>query len=591
MKGKTKDENPENLVVKKLSSASIEELEVELERVGKQRSDALRTERFILRELKRRHDREKKKRPRTISTVSEVGLPIPPVLTVNTEPVGDVNLLMTQVPLVLPPFDRIIIRLAKNLIERTSGQMPTIEVQSAAKKKDEEPLRLVARWKIPRAITQDELVGVRQIARDVYERELAESGQKWTAHVYQEVDGSYVPGKRAIYLGPSNFFSESSTGIIIARKFPTAAEAKFLSQTRPQDWIYSSATGQNKIETEVEMREGPKDDHDLGLSQENFLEAVVQISYLLEHKKLIQRRILMTSIFKELNRVGTRVIERERLFGMTSTLEIIERVLLFPFQQPDIARHLELDPESILLAGVPGVGKTLLAHYLMTGDYNVIFGSIDSNRLHQDLKQSGEKGLTPILLKIDCIREVSALPIVVLIDDIDVVAEDQDISSKFLNLMQGIREKGLYFLASTNKPEKIDERLLEPGRLSKVVHVPLPNLKDRAGVLRAHLKSRVFESQEIVEDIVKKMAQETQGWTQRYLWELCVEAARLCGLDIVNGNISAKETGELRPLNMGDFQKAKDDLSKRINLERLKKWDKEIGSFVSNMSRVIGFKK
>jgi len=265
-------------------------------------------------------------------------------------------------------------------------------------------------------------------------------------------------------------------------------------------------------------------------------------------------------------------------------------VLLLALQKPDLARHYKFRPESVLLVGVPGIGKTFLAHYLMTGEYNALFASLDSSKLRKDLMKSGSEGMSAVFLRVDRIREATSLPVILLIDDIDVILNEEkegDIVSKFLTLMQGIRQKGFHVLASTNHPDKIDKRLLEPGRLSKVIHVPLPDRADRVGVLRSHLAVLPFVSEDERARVAEEMADRTEGWTQRYLWEMCTEAARFCGLAASQAG-AAEEPVVLSPITKAHVEQAHEELLRSINLREIREWDDRIAKFVSNASREIG---
>jgi len=531
---------------------------------------------------------------RIVEFVSEgSGLPWSPEIQKTESGPGDINLLMNDVPITLSPFDKIMIELAKGLIETTGGLMPTLEVKQATNSHNEVYLRHIARWVIPGAISLEELYSLAHIVRGSYEQGVSghkSKGSGWErTSRYFDLENNVVPARECIYFGPSaRYIDAHARGVLVSRRFRNAAEARYLKQTHRDDWIARSVEGL-VLQTEIELREGPTEDEKKmpSLSQDKYLQLVVQISYLLGKKKLINNRILMAAICRELNRVGTSNIQRDALYGMHSVLETIERVLVMPLQRPDIAKVLEFPPESILLVGVPGVGKSFLSHYLMTGDYNAIFAAVDSERVRSDLRMSNDIGVTMLFLKIDKIRSETGLPIVLLLDDIDIILDKDDVVAKFLGLMQGIRQKGFFIIASTNHPEKIDYRLLEPGRFSKVVHVGLPKESDRVGVIATHLRNKRFSNEDKRQEVISNLAKKTEGWTQRYLWELCTEACRQCALEAITSG-QADSLGNLK-LTGAHLDSAFAELSRSFDVRKVREADHNIRKFISRFSSRVGF--
>lgn len=580
--------------MKGLLSANIEELESRLADIALREGTTvgpLTRQREAIEKVLRKKRRERGEKPSVVeSDVHGTGLPA--ILAVDRpEPsAGDANLLMTRVSIIEPPFDRILREIATRLIRATGGLLPAMEVKSYDCD-DKKGQRFVIRWTVPRAITMDELYSIEHVTRQAYECEISghkKNGTGWESVVrYVDLQDKSVPAREGIYFGTAGYYDSASEGVIVHRRFVNAAEARYLIQRYPDDWLGRSIE-RKAIQTEVEVREGYTSKDEQGLAQDSFLFLAVQLSYLLAKQKLIDSRVLMTAVYRELNRVGTNPIEREMLYGMKAVLTTIERVLLLALERPELARHYRFRPESVLLVGVPGIGKTFLAHYLMTGEYNALFASLDSSQLRQDLAKSGGDGVSSVFLRVDRIREATTLPVILLIDDIDVILDEkeEEVVSKFLTLMQGIRQKGFHVLASTNHPDKIDKRLLEPGRLSKVVHVSLPDRADRVGVLRNHLAAFPFAGDVEREQVVQTIAEKTDGWTQRYLWEMCMEASRFCGL--TESRSSRMDGAQYSPITLAHFERAYAELLTSINLRNIRDWDERIANFVSNASREIG---
>ncbi|MDP3710504.1 MAG: ATP-binding protein [bacterium] len=587
------------------SKSTIDEMEDLLEKIGEtevgfyKRADKLR------KKLSQEVSKRKRKLARGIERAmpktdrEASGLPLVPVLEDQDKLVGDVNLIMANVPYTSHPFDKIMTNLAQELIKKTGGLTPNINVQAVRDKKENEDggQRFIVKWISDGPLSPEQLSGLHYICEQAYERRLKghkADGTGWENVVKRHIglDGKMSSDRAGLYFGMQTQCNLVATGLIVSRKFIRASEAKFLIDAYPDDWIARTTEIGHKIVTEVELREGVYSKEMSGLSQENLLYLIVQVSYLLAKKRLIDRPTLMTAIFRELGRVGTSAGDREKLYGMRSVLEVIERVLLMPLQHPELASYYKIiQPESVLLVGAPGVGKTLLVHWLMARDYNAIFVDVDSDRLYMDLKKGSGQGASEILLRIDAIKSMTRLPVIILIDEVDKLFEEKgDMVVKFLNLTQGIRTKGFHIIASTNYPEKIDMRLLEPGRISRTIYVGLPNEVERKGVLAVHLNDIPFEDESIRLDCVETMTRMTIGWTQRQLWFLCVEAAKLCGFEIAGANILTKDLVTGRPLRMDDLKRARVEVLKSINMKDIKDWDKRIQRFVSQLGGEIGFK-
>lgn len=45
--------------------------------------------------------------------------------------------------------------------------------------------------------------------------------------------------------------------------------------------------------------------------------------------------------------------------------------------------------------------------------------------------------------------------------------------------------KNVFVIAATNRPDIIDNAMLRPGRLDKLLYVPIPTSDDRESILRA----------------------------------------------------------------------------------------------------------
>lgn len=526
-------------------------------------------------------------------------LPIPPQLLDDaSSAVGDLNFLLDPLPLTASLVSRLLENVARNLISQTGGLPPSSIGIFDFVDGQRTDLRLVTKWTLRRAPQYKDLFALLAITKHAYGEEirgLKDEGKCWDSVIaYRDADDKIVKKRFGLYFGPNTRFHSGARGLLVSRNFHIKAEFEYLSQSFPADWMARSLNGDIK-QFELELREGGTSNggERAGLAQAEFLCLVVQIAYFLEHGALINQRALSIAVFRALNRLGAEGASRAKLYGLRGVLETIERVLLLPLQQPHLAQRYRFPPESILLVGVPGVGKTLLAKFLMSQGYNCIFVSVDTAKLLLDLTEP--KG-SRILLHIDKIGQATGLPVVLLVDDIEAITNDKEhkaLISKLLNLFQGVRERGFYIIAATNHPDQIDPRLLEPGRLSKVTHVPLPGNEDRIGILEIHLEGVPFTNAQEKRAIIAQMAGETEGWTGRYLRALVHEAGRVSTLEVIDGNIDAEIVTDLKlvpPLRLAHFEKAHALILQGVDMGKFIKLDKQIQNFVSQRSGVIGFR-
>ena len=136
-----------------------------------------------------------------------------------------------------------------------------------------------------------------------------------------------------------------------------------------------------------------------------------------------------------------------------------------------VYRKMNLNPfRKILLAGVPGTGKTMLCNALAKWALE---------REYQVLYISGADARGANFFKIQQALAISVnakRPTLILLEEIDSFLNDKQ-KSMILNILDGVEsfenEFGTMLIATTNYPEAIDDRVLKrPGRLDRIYIVP-----------------------------------------------------------------------------------------------------------------------
>jgi len=157
-----------------------------------------------------------------------------------------------------------------------------------------------------------------------------------------------------------------------------------------------------------------------------------------------------------------------------------------------------VEDRNIVLSGDPGVGKTSFARSLAkTAGIPLIATSVSS------WFASTGGYLNDICKAVDTVFEQAAAcgPAVLLLDEIDALPNRATCDSRhrdfwatavahvLLALSSAVSgpSSRLIVIGATNFPERLDEALVRPGRLNKIVHIERPDVPAIAGILRQHL--------------------------------------------------------------------------------------------------------
>ncbi|KAF3335681.1 ATP-dependent zinc metalloprotease FTSH 7 [Carex littledalei] len=238
---------------------------------------------------------------------------------------------------------------------------------------------------------------------------------------------------------------------------------------------------------------------------------------------------------------GSKVSEQSDLItfadvaGVDEAKEELEEIVEFLRNPEKYVRLGARPPRGVLLVGMPGTGKTLLAK-AVAGEADVPFISCSASEFVELYVGMGASRVRDLFS-----RAKREAPSIIFIDEIDAVAKSRD--GKFRIVSNDEREQTLnqlltemdgfdsnsavIVLAATNRADVLDPALRRPGRFDRVVMVEAPEKYGRESILKVHVNRKELPLAEDVD--LSEIASMTTGFTGADLANLVNEAALLAG--------------------------------------------------------------
>jgi transitional endoplasmic reticulum ATPase len=174
------------------------------------------------------------------------------------------------------------------------------------------------------------------------------------------------------------------------------------------------------------------------------------------------------------------------LKGMDQAKEIIERRVILPLSEPELAqRHAVQPPKAIVLFGPPGTGKTTFAKGI-SSRLEWPFIEIQPSELSADKPEHEARALAETL---DRILELPAA-VVFVDEDEDLASMRHDqrkvsprVTNEFLKQIPRFRQASHHLLAcATNSIGALDPAFLRPGRFDYILPVGPPDAEARKAI-------------------------------------------------------------------------------------------------------------
>ncbi|XP_049849446.1 uncharacterized protein LOC126318683 [Schistocerca gregaria] len=180
--------------------------------------------------------------------------------------------------------------------------------------------------------------------------------------------------------------------------------------------------------------------------------------------------------------------------GLEKQIQEIKESVELPLTHPELYEDIGIHPpKGVILYGVPGTGKTLLAK-AVANQTSATFLRVVGSELIQKYLGDGPKLVREVF------RAAEELaPSIVFIDEIDAVGtkryestsggerEIQRTMLELLNQLDGFDTRGdVKIIMATNRIESLDPALIRPGRIDRKIEFPLPEIKTKRKIFSIH---------------------------------------------------------------------------------------------------------
>ena len=187
-------------------------------------------------------------------------------------------------------------------------------------------------------------------------------------------------------------------------------------------------------------------------------------------------------------------------------------------------------PRGVLLMGLPGTGKTLLAR-AVASEAGVPFFSISGSEFIELFVGVGAGRVRSLFA-----TARKHQPSIIFIDELDAIGRirgsgiggghderEQTLNQILVELDGFEREATCIVMSATNRPDVLDPALLRPGRFDRRIVLDLPDINEREEILRIHCQKKPLTA-----DVnLREIAERTPGFSGADLANVINEAAIL----------------------------------------------------------------
>lgn len=180
--------------------------------------------------------------------------------------------------------------------------------------------------------------------------------------------------------------------------------------------------------------------------------------------------------------------------GMDQLKQMLTQKVIFILKDKEkAAKYKLLPPNGMLFYGPPGCGKSFFAEKFAeeTGFNFMLVKASDLGSIYVH----GSQGKIADLFK----KAEETKPTIICFDEFDAFVPNRSNKgaehqagevNEFLSQLNNCAQRGIFVIATSNRPDMIDPAVLRTGRIDKLVYVPMPDKDARREMFKIHLDGR-----------------------------------------------------------------------------------------------------
>lgn len=196
--------------------------------------------------------------------------------------------------------------------------------------------------------------------------------------------------------------------------------------------------------------------------------------------------------------------------GLEAQVQEIKESVELPLTNPELFQEMGIrPPKGVILYGLPGTGKTLLAK-AVANSTSATFLRIVGSELIQKYLGDGPK----LVREMFKVAQTHA-PSIIFIDEIDAIGHkryetessgDKEIQRTMLELLNQLdgfdTRDDIKVIMATNKIESLDSALIRPGRIDRKIYFGMPDAGTKRKIFSIHTGKMTLDSTVNIDELI-----------------------------------------------------------------------------------------